>query len=151
MQTTNLSIKFNSATSLYAVYIALGLIFLWFGGMKFTQYEAEAIHGLVANSPFLSWLSGVLSVTATSKLIGIVELIIGFLLIARIKSPSLSKLGAIGAMITFVLTFSLFFSTPGVVLESGFPAISVLPGQFLLKDLGLLALSYLLYTESSQA
>ena len=151
MQTNNSNIKFNSSFDLYVIYFALGLIFLWFGGMKFTQYEAEAIHGLISNSPFLSWLSAVLSVTATAKLIGVVELIIAALLFARVSSPSLAKLGALGAIGTFVLTFSLFFSTPGVVLDSGFPAISVVPGQFLLKDLGLLALSYLLYKESSQA
>ena len=39
-------------------------------------------------------------------------------------------------------TLSFMVTTPGVfVPELGFPAISVAPGQFLLKDIGLLALS----------
>ncbi len=123
-------------------YVALGIVFLWFGGMKFTAYEAEAIQGLVANSPFTSFLYSVLSVPGVSILIGSVEIIIALLLLARFISPRLSVIGAAGAVATFIVTFSFFFSTPGVFLaDVGGLAISVLPGQFLLKDLALLVVS----------
>lgn len=124
------------------VYLALGIVFLWFGGMKFTAYEANAIQGLASNSPLTSFLYGFLSVQSVSNLIGTIELIIAALLFARLASPKLSAIGAAGATLTFIVTFSFFFSTPGVFLaEIGGPAISVLPGQFLLKDLALLAAS----------
>ncbi len=32
----------------------LALIFLWFGGMKFTSYEAQGISPLIMNSPLVS-------------------------------------------------------------------------------------------------
>lgn len=124
------------------VYVALGIVFLWFGGMKFTAYEAGAIEGLVINSPLTSFLYNFLSLQGVSNLIGATELIIALLLLARFASPKLSLIGAVGAAITFVVTFSFFFSTPGVFLaEVSGPAISVLPGQFLLKDLALLTAS----------
>ena len=133
----------------YAPYIALGIVFLWFGGMKFTAYEAKAIQGLVANSPLMSFVYGFLGVQTVSILIGIVEIAIAVLLLGRFVSPRLSALGAAGAAITFVLTFSFFLSTPGVGLAGHGPlAISVLPGQFLLKDLALLFLSIVLLRDS---
>jgi len=37
----------------------LVIILLWVGALKFTAYEAEAIQGLVANSPLMSWMLGI--------------------------------------------------------------------------------------------
>ena len=45
---------------------AMVTVMLWFGALKFTSYEAEAIQGLVSNSPFLGWLYGAFSVAAVS-------------------------------------------------------------------------------------
>lgn len=135
-----------------AAYGSLCIIFIWFGAMKFTAYEAEAISGLVANSPVISFLTLIMSRQGVSNLIGITEITIALLLAARAFSPKLSAIGACGAIATFVVTFSFFFSTPGVFLEdTGGAAISVLPGQFLLKDLALLCLSIMLLSESRQA
>ncbi|MBF9051101.1 DUF417 family protein [Roseobacter sp. HKCCD9010] len=125
-----------------AIFAGLILVFLWFGGMKFTAYEAAAIRGLAENSPFLGWTYAAWSETAVSGLIGTVELIIAALLAARFFAPKLAVIGALGAIATFVLTLSFFVSTPGVFLpEHGRLAISVVPGQFLLKDVVLLAAS----------
>ena len=130
-------------------YIALAIVFLWFGGMKFTAYEAKAIQGLVANSPLISFVYQIFSVQTVSMLIGLVEISIAVLLLGRFVSPRLSALGAIGAAVTFLLTFSFFLSTPGVGLAAYGPlAVSVVPGQFLLKDLALLFLSLILLRES---
>ena len=133
-------------------YVALAIIFAWFGGMKFTAYEANAIKGLIANSPYLSLIYEFLSVEAASYLIGTAEIAIGTLIALRLVSPRLSFIGALGSVGVFAVTFSFFFSTPGIIHgDLGFPAISVMPGQFLLKDLGLLVLSATIAKESLTA
>ncbi|MBN0084588.1 DUF417 family protein, partial [Pseudomonas aeruginosa] len=38
---------------IYGAYLALAIIYFWFGGMKFTHYEAEGLVPLVSNSPLL--------------------------------------------------------------------------------------------------
>lgn len=125
-----------------AIFGALILTFVWFGAMKFTAYEAGAIRGLVENSPFLGWIYAILSERVVSGLIGSVELVIAGLLALRFLVPKFAVIGALGAIATFAVTFSFFFSTPGVFIpEHGMLAISVLPGQFLLKDIVLLAAS----------
>lgn len=130
-------------------YLSMVLIFAWFGGMKFSAYEAAAISDLVSNSPLLSWTYALLSPALVSGAIGVIELSVAALLAARLLSPTLAALGAAGAAATFVLTSTFLLSTPGVVETSiGFPGISVVPGQFLLKDLGLLAISLMLLAES---
>ncbi len=122
-------------TSQRGLFVVLPIVFLWFGAMKFTAYEAEAIHGLVANSPFIGFLTGALSPQAVSSLIGVVEITIAALLAMRFAKPALAAVGAAGAVITFGLTSSFFLTTPGVFLpDVGSMAISVVPGQFLLKD-----------------
>lgn len=127
---------------IYGVYFALAIIYFWFGGMKFTNYEAQGLVPLVGNSPLLGWVYKIFSVTTFSNLLGILEVSIGALIVARFWSPKFSLLGGALSAGLFVTTLSFMFSTPGV-FESGlgFPAISIAPGQFLLKDLGLLAAS----------
>lgn len=61
----------------------LALVMAWIGAMKFTSYEAEAIRGLVANSPFMGWLYGVSSVREVSALIGATEILVALLIAAR--------------------------------------------------------------------
>ena len=53
---------------------------------------------------------------------------------------------------TYVITLTFFLTTPGVAeaMAGGFPAISAMPGQFLLKDLVLLAASLSLVLASVQ-
>lgn len=122
---------------------AMVIVMLWFGALKFTSYEAEAIQGLVSNSPFLSWLYGAFSVATVSYLIGAIEIAAGLLIAARAFSAKLGALGGLLTTGTFLTTVSFLLSTPGVSETSagGFPILSVLPGQFLLKDLVLLAVS----------
>ena len=125
------------------VRISMVVVMLWFGFLKFTGYEANAIQGLVSNSPLVSWLNAVLSVAGVSALIGTIEVATGVLIAARFVSAKLGAVGGAMAAVTFFITLSFFFSTPGVAEAEagGFPIISVLPGQFLLKDLVLLVVS----------
>lgn len=130
-----------------AIVVVLG----WIGAMKFTSYEAEAIKGLVDSSPLTSWLYAVMSVQGTANLIGAVEIITAGLLIAGIWSARASVIGAAGATLTFLVTSSFLLSAP--VWEAtlgGFPHLSVIPGQFLLKDLVLVAASLFLISRSLQ-
>ena len=103
--------------------------------MKFTAYEANVIQGLVASSPLLSWTYNVFGVQALSSLIGVTLLVIAGRIAARPFSARAAAIGSALAVGVFLTTLSFVLSTPGVWEASlgGFPAVSVLPGQFLLK------------------
>jgi len=123
----------------HAVRYGLVLVLLWIGAMKFTAYEAEGISGLVSNSPLMSWAYQVFSTRQFGVLLGATELLIAALIAARPLSPKSSAVGSALAAGMFLTTLSFLVSTPGVVEPSlGFPALSVLPGQFLIKDFVLL-------------
>lgn len=131
-----------AALGTYGIYLALAVIYFWFGGMKFTHYEATGLVPLVSNSPLLGWVYDLFSVDTFSALLGVLEVSIGVLIAARLLSPKLSLIGGALSAGLFFTTVSFMFSTPGVIEPGlGFPGISVAPGQFLLKDIGLLAAS----------
>ncbi|WP_157214275.1 DUF417 family protein, partial [Pseudomonas agarici] len=114
--------------------------------------EANGIYGFVSHSPVLSWMYNFMSIMGFSYFLGILEIAIGLLISARCISPKLSLIGGILSVGLFVTTLTFMLTTP-VVFEPalGFPAISVVPGQFLLKDVGLLALSILVIGNSLTA
>ena len=119
----------------------LVLVIFWIGAMKFTTYEANGIQPLVANSPLLGWLYGFLSVQAFSNVLGVVEIAIAVMIGLRWLSPKVTALGSLLAMLMFLTTISFLFSTPGWEPSLGFPALAVVPGQFLLKDIVLFGAS----------
>ena len=112
----------------------------WIGLMKFTPVEAEAIRPLAAHSPLMAWASAALGVRPFSNLVGVAEVTIAALIAVRPVAARASALGSALAVGMFATTLSFLLTTPGVWEASlgGFPAISVLPGQFLLKDVVLL-------------
>ncbi|HXG84976.1 MAG TPA: DUF417 family protein [Pyrinomonadaceae bacterium] len=120
----------------------LAVILLWVGALKFTAYEAEGIQGLIANSPFMSWMYSVMSVQAASMLIGTVEIIAGLMIAARPFAPKISAIGSIMAIGIFLVTLHFLLTTPGVWQPGyGFPFPSPMPGQFIAKDLALLGIA----------
>jgi uncharacterized membrane protein YkgB len=130
----------------------LVLVLLWIGGMKFTAYEAEGISGFVANSPLMSWAYQLFSKGQFSVILGLVELLTAVLIAVRPFSASLSAVGSALAVGMFLTTLSFLFSTPGVIEPSlGFPALSALPGQFLIKDVVLLGAALWTTGEALQA
>ena len=145
----------HGLTRLGIVMTRFGLVavFLWIGAMKFTPYEAQAIQPLVANSPLMGWLYGIFSVQAFSNWLGVLEVVIGLMIAARSFSPFISAIGSGLAAILFLGTLSFMLSTPPVweATLGGFPALSVAPGQFLLKDLGLLGAALWTMGESVEA
>lgn len=127
------------AAGKHSVRYGLVFVLLWIGGMKFTAYEAEGISGLVANSPLMAWVYQVFTIGQFAAILGVTELVIAILIAARPVSARLSAVGSALGVGMFVTTLSFLLSTPGIVEPSlGFPGLSVLPGQFLIKDLVLL-------------
>ncbi|MHC5538504.1 YkgB family protein [Singulisphaera rosea] len=130
----------------------LVIVMLWIGGMKFTAYEAEGIRPLVANSPLMGWMYKVMSVGAFSAMLGVVELLIGLLIALRPVWPLGSAIGSGLAIGTFLTTLTFLFTTPGWEPSlGGFPALSAMPGQFLLKDLVLLGVAVFTAGEALEA
>src|SRR3981081_2526237 len=98
--------------------IAIAIVFLWIGGLKFAPYEADSITPFVANSPLMSFFferpdedkaplthEGELkpaerawqtanNTYGFSRGLGTLEIIIGLLTLARLGSPRASFLGA---------------------------------------------------------
>lgn len=124
--------------SRYGLVVTLLLI----GGLKFTGSEAQGIQPLVANSPLMFWVYRILSVQGVSNLIGVIEIVVALLIASRPLSAKLSFIGSVGAIITFLLTVTFLFSTPGAFhFSRGFPVLDD-AGQFLIKDLVLLGASF---------
>ena len=122
--------------------LSIVVILVWIGLMKFTSYEALAIHGLVSSSPLTSWLYSLMDNQTTSNLIGVIEIATGLFLLLGMWLKFFDILGSAMAIITFALTTTFLFTAPGWEASlGGFPALSVLPGQFLLKDIVLLSAS----------
>ena len=123
-----------------AVRYGLVAVVGWIGTMKFAHYEAEGIRPFVANSPLMSWAYSVLSVDGLSALLGVAEVAIAALIALRPLSARASAVGGALAVGMFATTLSFLLTTPGVWEPSlgGFPALSAVPGQFLLKDVVLL-------------
>jgi uncharacterized membrane protein YkgB len=126
LKMTNLTNTVGDRIATYgdrATRFSIVLVLGWIGAMKFTAYEAGAIEGLVASSPLTAWLYSILDLQGAANLIGTIEI-------------------ATALAVTFAVTLSFLFSAPGWEASlGGFPALSVVPGQFLLKDVVLLAAS----------
>jgi uncharacterized membrane protein YkgB len=145
-------LAYAEPASRVGLYVSLAIIYAWFGGMKFTEYEANGLVPLVENSPLLSWFYALFSVRGFSSFLGFLELSIGLLITLRLVSPIFSTAGGLLSAGLFVTTVSFMISTPGVVVpELGVPAITVAPGQFLLKDVGLFAASFWVFVDSLKA
>ena len=125
----------------FAIKGALAIIFLWFGCLKFTEYEQSGVAGFIMNNPLIAWLHGVFGTGGGAQFLGVFEIITGLLIAGSLALPRLGVIGGVMGMLTFFVTLVCLLTTPGVI-QPGFAgpfALSAVPGQFLLKDLGLLA------------
>jgi reactive chlorine resistance protein C len=116
-------------------------VIAWIGALKYTGYEAAAIQPLIAHSPTFSWLYSILSVRDFAAVLGSLEIVAALLIAIRPLAPRISVIGSAMGILLFLGTLSFLFTTPGVTAASGFPVLSALPGQFLLKDLVLVTAS----------
>ena len=125
------------------------IIFVSFGMQKFTLQSAQGIAQFITNSPFISWLS-IFGLRGEAYVLGVAEFVIAALLVAGAFSPVLSAIGSFMGMVTFAITWSFFFTTPGVVTWSlsTDPMAWNLAGEFLFKDIVLLCVCAVLFLAS---
>ena len=133
--------------------VAILVIFVWIGGLKFWNYEAEGIVPFVANSPFMNFfytksapeykdyklkeynevkhLWHVANNTyGFSRGLGILIMAIGILTFLGIFSSKIGLIGAVLAIIMTLGTLSFLVTTPEVWVpdlgsgEHGFPLLT---------------------------
>ena len=102
-------------------------LLVFFGALKWTKPEADAIVPLVGHSPLLHWLQPAFGTQGASEFIGVVELVIAALIALRRWAPRLAMIGGFLGTGMFLTTLSFLISTPGI--GDGAP--------FLMKDLTL--------------
>jgi uncharacterized membrane protein YkgB len=125
------------------------IVFVSFGTQKFTPQSAQGIVQYISNSPFVWWLS-LFGIRGEAYVLGVVEFAIAALLAAGAFSPILSAVGSLMGVVTFAITWSFFFTTPGVVKWSlsTDPIAWNLTGEFLFKDIVLLCVCAVLFVAS---
>src|SRR4051794_33969112 len=151
-----------------AMRIAIAIVFLWIGALKFAPYEADSITPFVANSPVMSFFyvhpdqykqhftrEGELKPVdrvwqeqnrtyAFSDGLGAVEIAIGLLTLVGVVSRRRGLAGATLAFLTPVVTLSFLVTTPEAWVpalgdaQHGFPYLSG-AGRLVLKDVALMA------------
>lgn len=149
--------------------VAILIIFVWIGGLKFWNYEAEGIVPFVANSPFMSFFytrkapeykayklkEGESDAAKQqwheenrtyifSRGLGVLIMAIGVLVFLGIFSPGTGLVGAVLAIVMTVGTLSFLVTTPEVWvpdLGSGEHGFPLLTGagRLVIKDTAILA------------
>jgi uncharacterized membrane protein YkgB len=164
--------------SLALMRVAIAVVFLWIGALKFAPYEADSITPFVANSPVMSFfythpgeykphmtkegeLNPVKRAWQTqnntygfSRGLGSLELVIGALTLAGLISVELGLIGATLAFLTPFVTLSFLITTPDAWVpalgdaEHGFPYLSG-AGRLVLKDGAILAGGLMLMADAA--
>lgn len=159
--------------------LAIAMVFLWIGALKFVPYEADSITPFVANSPFMSFFyehpkeykahlthEGELNAEkrvwqtanntyAFSTGLGIVEILIGLLVLSNPISRRTGLLGGVMAFGTPLVTLSFLMTTPEAWVgalgdaQHGFPYLSG-AGRLVLKDVLMLAGSLPVMADSAR-
>ena len=134
--------------------LAIAVVFLWIGALKFAPYEADSITPFVANSPFMSFFyehpedykahlthEGELNAEKRvwqaanntyifSNGLGLVEILIGLLVLSNPISRRAGLLGGALAFGTPLVTLTFLLTTPEAWVpdlgddEHGFPFLS---------------------------
>jgi len=132
--------------------ITMGGFFLWMGFLKFFAYESQAVSGLMMTNPLTSWFVNVFGNSNSTNIIGFIEILTAILILIGFKN---AKLGAVGAALAaFALFVTSTFLVFGPVVQEGhgFPFLSPMPGQFILKDIPLLgAALWLFFSDRGKA
>src|SRR6202051_3608219 len=160
--------------------IAIAVVFLWIGFLKFAPYEADSITPFVANSPVMSFFyehpqeykahlthEGQLvpaqrawqttnNTYTFSRGLGTVELIIGLLVLSYPLSKRLGLAGAVLSFLTTLVTLSFLVTTPEAWVpalgdaQHGFPYLSG-AGRLVIKDTMMLAGSWIIGVDAAKA
>jgi reactive chlorine resistance protein C len=128
--------------------VGVVLVLLAIGGLKFTQVEIEGLKPIIEPTPWLAWMYPAFGEAGASYLLGVVELATALLLMLSPWSVRAGLVGGAIAALTFLVTTSIMFAAPiWEEASGGFPWINEL-GQFLIKDVALLAVSLVILGES---
>jgi len=122
------------------------VIFFFFGYQKWFDYEAQGLIPFISNGPLISWMYPAFGIRGATWFLGVSEWSFGALLLLGFWDKRLGILGAIGSVVSFVMTLTIipFMPDGWAASAGGFPAMT---GNvpFLMKDLVLFAASvYLL-------
>lgn len=153
--------------------IAIFVVMVWIGGLKFVPYEAEGIVPFVANSPVMGFFyanpapeyknymnkEGALvpknrawhqanRTYAFSDALGTVIIAIGLLVLLGVFSPKIGLVGALLAVGMSLVTLSFLITTPEVWV-SHFPYLAG-GGRLVIKDLIMLAGALVCLSSSAQ-
>lgn len=161
--------------------VAILIIFVWIGGLKFYNYEAEGIVPFVANSPFMNFFytksapeykeyklkEGEFNEAkhawhkenntyGFSHGLGILIMSIGILVFLGIFSPKIGVIGSVLAIIMTLGTLSFLVTTPEVWvpnLGSGEYGFPLLSGagRLVIKDTAILAGALVVLSDSAQS
>jgi len=170
----------SNRIGLHGMRIAIAIIFLWIGGLKFVPYEADSITPFVANNPVLSLFykhpdqyaqylthEGELkpaerawqvtnNTYGFSQGLGTLELAIGMLTLVGLASRRWGIAGALLAFVTPFVTLSFLVTTPEAWVpalgdaQHGFPYLSG-AGRLVVKDVALMAGAWLVLADSARA
>ena len=130
----------------HLVRASMVIVFLFFGYSKWFSYEAQGLIPLISHGPLIFWLYPVFGIRGAGRFLGISEWLFCALIFSGFWNKKLGVLGAIGACFAFISTISIIPFLPDAWAKSagGFPAMTDMVA-FLMKDIGLLAMSvYLL-------
>lgn len=160
--------------------VAILIIFVWIGGLKFWNYEAEGIVPFVANSPFMSFFysknapeykdyklkEGEFNQAkhnwhkenntyGFSHGLGILIMSIGILVFLGIFFPKIGLIGALLAIVMTIGTLSFLVTTPEVWvpdLGSGEHGFPLLSGagRLVIKDTAILAGAIVLLSDCAK-
>ena len=162
-----------------AMRVAIAIVFLWIGFLKYAPYEADSITPFVANNPVMSlfyvhpedyrahlthegelvpaqraWQTANGTYSFSDGL-GTMEIVIGLLVLAGLVSTTLGALGALLAFLTSFVTLSFLVTTPEAWVPAlgdgkhGFPWLAG-GGRLVLKDVMLWAGGLLLLVDSAR-
>ena len=149
--------------------VAILVIFVWIGGLKFWNYEAEGIVPFVANSPEYKEYKlkeGEFNEAkhqwhvenntyGFSHGLGILIMAIGILTFLGIFSPKIGLAGAALAIVMTIGTLSFLVTTPEVWVpdlgsgEHGFPLLTG-AGRLVIKDTAILAGAIVVLSDSAK-
>ena len=165
---------------IFLLLLAILIIFIWIGGLKFWNYEAEGIVPFVANSPFMNFFyekqapeykayklkEGEYSpekhawhisnnTYGFSHGLGILIMTIGVLVFMGTFAPKIGLIGRLLAIVMTIGTLSFLITTPEVWvpdLGSGEWGFPLLSGagRLVIKDTAILAGAVILLSDSAQ-
>ena len=158
--------------AVHAMRIAIAIVFVWIGALKFVPYEADSITPFVANNPVMrlfyrypdeykahltregefvaaqrEWQTKNNTYTF-SRGLGLLEILIGVLTLVGLVSHRYGLAGATLSLLTPVVTLSFLVTTPEAWVPNlgdgyfGFPYLSG-AGRLIIKDVLLFAGSWL--------